>query len=79
MAQSDGPHRGFVPPDDAMSAVRVPFPQETEDLEQDPRVSFSRLDNRWILEDDDGSEWEFNEAFKKWIPLVRLTLSTLVP
>ncbi|KAF2842394.1 hypothetical protein M501DRAFT_1013738 [Patellaria atrata CBS 101060] len=68
--ESEIPHRGVAPPNDGMSAARVVFPHSPEDFENDARVSFSKLENKWLLEDDDGSEWEYNEALKKWIPLL---------
>jgi hypothetical protein len=61
----------FAPP------KRTPFPHAPEDFENDDRVSYSKLDNKWILEDDtDGSEWEFSDALGKWIPSVRFFSST---
>jgi len=66
--QSDVPHQGIAPPNDSM------FPREPEDFERDPRVSYSKLDNKYILEDDDGTEWEFDEVGKRWIPSVRFRL-----
>lgn len=71
MAESEVPHRGAPPPNDALSAARVAFPQTPEDFDSDPRVSFSKLDSKWILEDDDGSEWEWNDVAKRWMPSVR--------
>ena len=50
---------------------RIPFPRALDDFDKDDRVSFSKLDNRWILEDDDGSEWEYSEQLNKWVPSVR--------
>lgn len=71
------PHRDMPPPHDGLSAARVAFPSDAEDFERDPRVSFSKLDSKWILEEDDGSEWEYDGSLKRWIPSVRLTtLST---
>jgi HIV Tat-specific factor 1 len=49
---------------------RTPFPRSPDDFDQDPRVSFSKLDNKYILEDYDGSEWEYSETLGKWIPSV---------
>ncbi|KAF2401204.1 hypothetical protein EJ06DRAFT_529333 [Trichodelitschia bisporula] len=49
-------------------SARVPFPQAREDFTQDPRVSWSKADEKWILEDEDGSEWEFVEGVGKWVP-----------
>lgn len=71
MANPDVPHRGIATPADGLSAARVAFPQSEEDFDNDPRVSFSRLENKHILEDDDGSEWEFDNVRKRWIPSVR--------
>lgn len=71
MADSLELHRGVPPRNDGFSAVRVVFPSSVEDFERDPRISFSKLDSKWILEDDDGSEWEFDESLKRWIPSVR--------
>ncbi|KAI9728622.1 MAG: hypothetical protein M1828_002728 [Chrysothrix sp. TS-e1954] len=51
-----------------MASERAAFPQLPEDFEADPRVSYSKLDNKWILEEEDGSEWEFEESRNKWVP-----------
>lgn len=69
--QSEVPHRGTAPPNEGMSAARVVFPREPDDFENDPRVSYSKLDKKYILEDDDGTEWEFDDVAKRWIPSVR--------
>lgn len=71
MAESDVPHRGVAPPSDGFSAVKVAFPQTPDDFDRDPRVSFSKLNNKWILENDDGSEWEYDDIRQKWMPSVR--------
>ena len=47
------------------------FPKNPEDFDADPRVSFSKLDNKFILEADDGQEYEFDDALKRWVPVVR--------
>lgn len=49
---------------------RVPFPSSIEDFSADPRVSFSRQDGKYILEDHDGSEWEWEESLRKWTAAV---------
>ncbi|KAE8309859.1 hypothetical protein BDV41DRAFT_567048 [Aspergillus transmontanensis] len=36
----------------------------------DPRISFSKLDDKFILETDDGQEFEYDTALKRWIPTV---------
>ena len=47
------------------------FPQNPEDFDADHRVSFSKLENKFILEADDGQEFEFDDALKRWVPAVR--------
>lgn len=76
MAESIAPHRGSPPPHDATAAVRIAFPKTTEDFEIDPRVSYSKLDDKWILEDDDGAEWEWDTTGNRWIQSVRFVLFT---
>ncbi|KAM5458162.1 hypothetical protein MaudCBS49596_000074 [Microsporum audouinii] len=43
------------------------FPKP-EDFDSDPRVSFSKLDNKYILETDNGEEFMYDDALKRWIP-----------
>ena len=47
------------------------FPQNPEEFDADPRVSFSKIDSKFILEADDGQEYEFDDALKRWVPVVR--------
>lgn len=47
------------------------FPQNPEDFDADPRVSFSKLANKFVLETDNGEEFEFDDALKRWVPAVR--------
>ncbi|KAF2430541.1 putative nuclear mRNA splicing factor-associated protein [Tothia fuscella] len=51
-------------------ATRIPFPHEEAEFGNDDRISFSKLDNKFILEDDDGSEWGFDANIGKWVPVV---------
>ena len=71
MADPDMPHRGSAPPNDGMSAVRVVFPQDEADFESDVRVSFDKLNDKWVLEDDNGKEYEWVANIRKWIESVR--------
>lgn len=73
MVESEIPRRGLPFPDDESSLDHVPFPQSEEDFKEDPRVAYSQMDKKWILENDDGSEWEYDERQKRWIPAVGLT------
>ena len=51
------------------------FPQNPEEFDADPRVSFSKLSNKFLLETDDGQEYEYDDALKRWVPVVRLSSS----
>lgn len=56
--------------DEGESAPLSNFPQDPSEFDSDPRVSFSKLDNKFILEADDGQEYEYDNALKRWIPTV---------
>ena len=49
---------------------RSVFPTNPEEFDADSRVSFSKLDNKFILETDDGQEFEFDDVLKRWVPVV---------
>lgn len=53
--------------------VQSSLPQDPNDFDTDPRVSWSRLDNKFILETDEGNEFEWDTALKRWIPVVGYT------
>lgn len=46
------------------------FPLNPEDFDGDERISFSKLDNKFVLVQSDGSEFEFDEALRRWIPVL---------
>lgn len=46
------------------------FPTNPEEFDADDRISFSKLDNKFLLVQDDGAEFEFDEAIKRWIPVL---------
>ncbi|KAL3420892.1 nuclear mrna splicing factor-associated [Phlyctema vagabunda] len=46
------------------------FPTNPEDFDSDDRISFSKLSNKFLLEQEDGTEYEFDDAIKRWIPVV---------
>jgi len=46
------------------------FPIDPDVFNSDNRISFSKLDNKWLLVQDDGTEFEFDDAIKRWIPVV---------
>lgn len=52
-------------------AVDAPvFPQDPAEFDSDPRISFSMLDNKFILETDDGQEFEYDTGIKRWVQKV---------
>ncbi|KAL2262050.1 hypothetical protein VTK26DRAFT_2644 [Humicola hyalothermophila] len=46
------------------------FPTNKEEFDQDERISFSKLDNKYIAVQDDGTEYEFDEGLKRWLPII---------
>ncbi|KAK4185514.1 putative nuclear mrna splicing factor-associated protein [Podospora australis] len=36
----------------------------------DERISYSKLDNKYIAVQEDGTEFEFDEGLKRWIPII---------
>lgn len=46
------------------------FPTNPEEFDQDERISYSKLDNKYIAVQDDGTEYEFDAALRRWIPIV---------
>ena len=51
--------------------VRAPFPHDTEEFDNDERISFSKVSNKYILEAEDGQEFEYEATLKRWVPVVR--------
>ncbi|KAH0558616.1 hypothetical protein GP486_004733 [Trichoglossum hirsutum] len=49
---------------------RTAFPQSPEEFEHDTRVFFSKLEGKWLLEAEDGSEFEYDDALRRWIPVL---------
>jgi HIV Tat-specific factor 1 len=46
------------------------FPTNPEEFDHDERISYSKLDNKYIAVQDDGTEYEFDEGLKRWIPML---------
>ena len=42
------------------------------DFKSNPNVSFDKSKQKWILEDDDGNENEWDDNSKRWITIVCL-------
>lgn len=45
----------------------APFPREVAEFGDDERISYSKVDAKWILEDEADREWEFNEISGHWM------------
>jgi HIV Tat-specific factor 1 len=54
-----------------MATNRAPFPSNPDDFASDTRISFSKTANNYILEDENGEEWEWSSRHSKWVPMVR--------
>lgn len=46
------------------------FPTDIEEFDKDERISFSKLDNKYIAVQDDGTEYEFDAGLKRWLPII---------
>ncbi|KAJ5682258.1 nuclear mRNA splicing factor-associated protein [Penicillium macrosclerotiorum] len=44
-----------------------PFPTDPSTFESDPRISFSKLDDKYILETTDGQEFQYDNVLKRWV------------
>lgn len=43
------------------------FPTDPSEFDSDPRISFSKLDNQFILETEDGLEFVYDPVLKRWV------------
>lgn len=48
----------------------VAFPSDPSEFDADDRISFSKLDNKFVLVTEDGTEFEFDDALKRWVSTV---------
>lgn len=46
------------------------FPTNPEEFDSDDRISFSKLDNKFLLVQEDGSEFEFDDGIKRWVSVL---------
>ncbi|PWY89790.1 putative nuclear mRNA splicing factor-associated protein [Aspergillus heteromorphus CBS 117.55] len=46
------------------------FPQDPSEFDSDPRISYSKLDSKFILETEEGQEYVYDTILKRWIPTV---------
>lgn len=52
-------------------AQRAPFPNDPDTFDGDDRISYSTQDGRFLLEDEEGEEWEWLTGPGKWSKTVR--------
>lgn len=62
-----------VPPPD--NSIGLGFPSSPSEFNEDPRISFSKLDDKYILETQNGEEYTFEPVLKRWIPSVGLFIT----
>lgn len=43
------------------------FPTDPSEFDSDPRISFSKLDNQFLLETEDGQEFVYDGVLKRWV------------
>ncbi|KAI1113674.1 hypothetical protein F5Y14DRAFT_207757 [Nemania sp. NC0429] len=55
---------------DSEPAPGLPFPTNPEEFDSEDRISFSRLDNKFIGVLDNGSEFEWDAQLRRWIPII---------
>ncbi|KAF4123380.1 HIV Tat-specific factor 1 [Geosmithia morbida] len=52
----------------------LPFPTDVTEFDADDRISFSKLDGKFLAVLDDGAEFEFDHDQKRWVPAEYNTL-----
>lgn len=56
--------------EEAQQAEIWTFPTDPAAFDSDERISFSRLDNKYIAVVDDGTEYEFDRDLRRWVPII---------
>jgi HIV Tat-specific factor 1 len=46
------------------------FPKSPSEFDSDPRISFSKLEDKWILETEEEAEYEYVSGLRRWVPVV---------
>lgn len=78
MAALSSQHQDLPPTADGISDAHIAFPQTIEEFDSDPRISYSKLEEKYILEEENGNEWEWQPAIGeeaktgkgRWVPSV---------
>jgi len=56
-----------------------PFPRDIAEFDDDERIAFDKVDNKYILEDENGVQWEFNEKVGRWTQTVSVLFLNSLP
>lgn len=56
--------------EEAQQAEIWTFPTDLNTFDSDDRISYSRLDNKYIAVQDDGTEYEFDRELRRWVPII---------
>jgi HIV Tat-specific factor 1 len=46
------------------------FPTDPDVFDDDERISFSKLDSKYVAVQENGTELEFDAELKRWIPII---------
>ncbi|KAB5580632.1 hypothetical protein GE09DRAFT_1082951 [Coniochaeta sp. 2T2.1] len=46
------------------------FPTNPDEFDHDERISYSKLDSKYIAVQDDGTEYEFDRDLRRWVPII---------
>ena len=46
------------------------FPTDQSQFDGDDRISWSKLENKFILETEKGQEYGWDTALRRWVPVV---------
>ena len=57
-------------PTDASETALSSFPLSPSEFDQDPRISYYRVEDKWVLETEEGTEYEYISGLKRWVPVV---------
>lgn len=46
------------------------FPTDPNEFGEDERISWSKLDDKWLLETEQGTEYAWDTALRRWVQAV---------
>lgn len=51
-------------------AGQTDFPTEPSSFAEDERISWSKLDSKYLLETEQGGEYEWDDTLRRWVAVV---------